>query len=167
MAEELRPAPAWARQGGHTDLAAAVPAATAGSAIDRILVAERIARYGWCYDERDRAGLGGCFTEDGVWEGQIMGNEPVGPFRGRAAVVEFLTDFWAEQDDQRRHVFTNVVVDSIDGDHATAQAYLQLLASSEARTHTETAGPYRFEIARGEDDVWRLARLQAGFDAPF
>jgi ketosteroid isomerase-like protein len=167
MADELRPAPAWARQAGHTDLAAAVGSGSAGRAVDRLLVAERIARYGWCYDERDLAGLGECFTEDGVWEGLIMGTEPVGPFRGREAIVGFLTGFWEEQDDQRRHVFTNVVVDRLDGDRATAQAYLQLLASREAKTHTETAGPYRFEIARGSDDVWRLARLAAGFDAPF
>jgi hypothetical protein len=167
MADELRPAPAWARLGGHTDLAAAVPAGSAGSAVDRILIAERIARYGWCYDERDRAGLGECFTEDGVWEGLIMGTDRVGPFPGREAIVEFLTGFWDEQDDQRRHVFTNVVVDTLDGDRATAQAYLQLLSSREAATHTETAGPYWFEIARGSDDVWRLARLAAGFDAPF
>ena len=30
-------------------------------------IAERIARYGWSYDERDRDGLADCFTSDGVW----------------------------------------------------------------------------------------------------
>ena len=167
MTEDLKPAPAWARDGGHTDLAAAVSPAAAGDPVDRSLIAERIARYGWCYDERDRAGLGECFTEDGVWEGDIMGTEKVGPFRGRAAIITFLTGFWDEQADQRRHVFTNVVVDRLADDTATAQAYLQLLASSDARTHTETAGPYRFELVRGRDEIWRLTRLAAGFDAPF
>jgi hypothetical protein len=167
MADQLRPAPAWARDTGHTNLAAAVSAADPGSAVDRLLIAERIARYGWSYDERDRDGLGECFTADGVWEGQIMGTQAVGPFTGRAAIVEFLTGFWDEQADQRRHVFTNVVVDRLDGDHASAQAYLQLLASADARTGTETAGPYRFDVVRDSDGVWRLARLAAGFDSPF
>ena len=136
MTDELRPAPAWARDTGHTDLAPALSvaeAAAAGSAMDRILIAERIARYGWTYDERDRDGLGECFTEDGVWVGQIMGTQDVGPFTGRPAIVEFLTGFWDEQADQRRHVFTNVVVDSLDGERASAQAYLMLLSASEAR----------------------------------
>lgn len=167
MADGLKPAPAWARESGHTNLAAATGAAEAGEAIDHRLVAERIARYGWCYDERDVAALAECFTADGVWQGRIMGSEEVGPFAGRAAIVEFLTGFWDEQPDQRRHVFTNVVVDSLAGDRATAQAYLILLASSEERTAVVTAGPYRFEAARDDDGIWRLTLLSAGFDVPF
>jgi hypothetical protein len=168
MAEsKLRPAPAWAREGGHTKLAPAVSAEAAGSAVDRLLVAERIARYGWCYDERDREGLEETFAEDGIWEGRIMGTEQVGPFEGRAAIVDFLTGFWNEQTDQRRHVFTNVVVDALEADRASAHAYLQLLASADASTGTETAGPYRFEAVRGGDGIWRLLLLAAGFDAPF
>jgi SnoaL-like domain len=167
MAEALRPEPAWARESGHTNLAPALVAAAAGDAVDRALVAERIARYGWSYDERDPAALGECFTAAGVWQGRIMGTTEVGPFRGRDAIVEFLSGFWDEQADQRRHVFTNVVVDSIDGDRATAQAYLILLASADERTSVETAGPYRFEAARDEDGIWRLTLLAAGFDVPF
>lgn len=167
MADVLKPAPAWARQSGHTDLAAAVAPAEAGDPADRRLVAERIARYGWTYDERDATGLGECFTQDGVWQGRIMGSQEIGPFAGRPAIVEFLTGFWDEQADQRRHVFTNVVVDTLGGDRATAQAYLVLLASSDERTAIETAGPYRFEAARDDDGIWRLTLLSAGFDVPF
>lgn len=167
MADSLRPEPAWARAGGHTDLAAALAAEAAGDPVDCRLIAERIARYGWAYDERDPDALGGCFTVDGVWKGEIMGSRQVGPFEGRAAIVEFLSGFWKDQADQRRHVFTNVVVDSIAGDRAGAHAYLILLASADERTTVETAGPYRFEAARGEDGIWRLTLLAAGFDVPF
>jgi hypothetical protein len=166
--ESLRPAPGWARSMGRSAVKPLVSAQQAGAAIDRELIAERVARYGWAYDERDREGLGDCFTEDGVWEGQIMGIEPVGPFDGRAAIVEFLTGFWDEQSDQRRHVFTNVVLDDVGQDTATAHAYLILLGSSEASMTALTAGPYRFELLRDPaDGVWRLKRLAAGFDAPY
>jgi hypothetical protein len=153
---------------GHSAVKPLVPAQRAGDAIDRELIAERVARYGWAYDERDREGLGDCFTEDGVWEGQIMGIEPVGPFAGRAAIVDFLAGFWDEQSDQRRHVFTNVVLDDVGREQATAHAYLILLGSSEASMSALTAGPYRFELVREPGDgVWRLQRLAAGFDAPY
>jgi SnoaL-like domain len=166
--ETLRPAPGWARSMRHSAVQPLVSAQRAGDAVDRELIAERVARYGWAYDERDREGLGDCFTEDGVWEGQIMGLEPVGPFEGRAAIVEFLTSFWDEQSDQRRHVFTNVVLDDVGRDEATAHAYLILLGSSEASMNALTAGPYRFELVRESGDgVWRLKRLVAGFDAPY
>lgn len=167
-AEPLRPAPAWASAAGVVAMRPAVGAASAGAASDRLLIAERIARYGWAFDERDRADVADCFTADGVWEGQVMGIEPIGPFAGRAAVVEFLTSFWDEQDDQRRHVFANVVVDELLADTATAHAYVILLRSSEASMTPLTAGPFRLELARdGDDGVWRIARLVAGFDTSF
>jgi hypothetical protein len=167
-AEPLRPAPVWASDAGLVAMRPAVDSASAGSASDRLLIAERIARYGWAFDERDRAGVADCFTEDGVWEGQVMGIEPIGPFAGRAAVVEFLTSFWDEQDDQRRHVFANVVVDELLADSATAHAYVILLKSSEASMTPLTSGPFRFELVRDADDgVWRIARLLAGFDTTF
>jgi SnoaL-like domain len=166
--ESLKPAPGWASSMKHANVRPLVADTQAGPAIDRLLVAERVARYGWAYDERDRAGLGDCFTEDGVWEGQIMGTDPVGPFEGRAAIVEFLTGFWDEQADQRRHVFTNVVVDEVGADTATAHAYLILLGSSDASMTPLTAGPYRVTLARDPGDgVWRITRMAAGFDAPY
>ena len=131
------------------------------------MIAERIARYGWGYDERDAALLSDCFTADGVWEGSIMGGDAVGPFTGRDTVVAFLAEFWAIQTDQRRHVFTNVVVESITADTAMAHAYLILTASADATMAVVTNGPYRFELSRESDGVWRMAKLSAGFDAPF
>jgi ketosteroid isomerase-like protein len=135
-------------------------------AADRVMIAERVHRYGWGYDERDRGLLADCFTADGVWEGSVMGAEQVGPFEGRDAVVAFLTEFWTVQTDQRRHIFTNVVVDDLTGDAAVAHAYLLLTASSDATMTPVTNGPYRL-IMRKEQGIWRIARLVAGFDAPF
>jgi ketosteroid isomerase-like protein len=135
-------------------------------ALDRILVAERIYRYGWAYDEKDPGLLADCFTEDGVWEGSIMGQVDVGPFEGRAAIAEWLGAFWDEQDDQRRHIFTNVIVQDLTADTAVAHAYLLLTGASDASMATITNGPYRFELVK-EEDSWRLKRLVAGFDAPF
>jgi hypothetical protein len=159
------PEPGWAAKAGRVGVK---PLVTAGSAeaADRVMIAERIHRYGWGYDERDRALLADCFTGDGVWEGSIMGGDAVGPFEGRDAVITFLTDFWAQQTDQRRHIFTNVVVDDLDGSTAVAHAYLLLTATSNGTMTPVTNGPYRFQL-RKDDDVWRIMRLVAGFDAPF
>lgn len=161
---DLRPVPGWARSHGHVRLR---PPVAAEPASDRLLVGERIARYGWAYDERDRAALAECFTADGVWEGLVMGGDRVGPVEGRDAIADFLAGFWAQQTDQRRHVFTNVVVDALSADRADAHAYLVLTAAHGGAMAPVTTGPYRFELAREPDGVWRIARLAAGFDAPF
>ncbi len=163
--KQLRPEPGWGRSARHSRVGPLAHSAP-GRALDRLEIAERIYRYGWAYDERDRQLLGDCFTEDAVWEGNIMGQNPVGPFEGREQIVEWLTDFWNEQDDQRRHIFTNVIVNALTEDTSTAHAYLLLTAASEAKMTPVTAGPYRLELVR-QNDSWRLARLVGGFDAPF
>ena len=160
------PVPGWARSCGHVRLQPPL-AAEPGPATDRILVAERVARYGWAYDERDRDALAGCFMPDGVWEGRIMGRDEVGPVTGREAIAGFLAGFWQAQSDQRRHLFTNLVVDELAPPRATAHAYLQLTAARGGVMTPVTTGPYRFELVRDTDGVWRIARLAAGFDAPF
>jgi hypothetical protein len=164
--DALRPAPGWARTCGHVRLQPPV-AVEAGPAADRLLVAERIARYGWSYDERDRVGLAECFTPDGVWEGRIMGRDQVGPIPGREAIADFLAEFWRVQSDQRRHLFTNLVVHDLTPARAAAHAYLLLTAAVDGAMTPVTTGPYRFELARDADGVWRITHLVAGFDAPF
>jgi uncharacterized protein (TIGR02246 family) len=164
---DLRPTPGWARSCGHVRLQPPRATDRPDPAIDRLLVAERIARYGWSYDERDREALAECFTPDGVWEGLIMGRDPVGPAEGREAIADFLVAFWEQQGDQRRHVFTNLVVDELAPAHATVHAYIVLTAASGGVMTPVSTGPYRFELAREADGVWRIARLSAGFDAPF
>jgi len=164
---DLRPAPAWARACGHVRLHPAGATGRHDPAADRLVVAERIARYGWAYDERDRDALAECFTRDGVWEGLLMGRDPVGPVQGPEAIADFLAGFWPDQADQRRHAFTNVVVDELTERDAQAHAYLLLTAAADGAVNLVTAGPYRFELEREPDGAWRILRLAAGFDAPF
>ena len=161
-----RPEPGWARSIGHSRVQPQPADDDPQRAADRVMIAERVHRYGWGYDERDRELLAECFTEDGVWEGSLMGGDRVGPFEGRDTLVSFLTDFWAVQTDQRRHIFTNVVVDLITETDAVAHAYLLLTASSDGVMAPVTNGPYRL-VMRKEAGTWRIARLVAGFDAPF
>jgi hypothetical protein len=160
------PQPGWAAQSGHVRMGPATADDEAARVADRLSIAERVHRYGWGYDERDRALLGDCFTTDGIWEASIMGVDQIGPYEGRDAVVAFLTEFWRVQTDQRRHIFTNIVLTEVTEATAVAHAYLLLTASSAGTMTPVTNGPYRLEM-RKENGVWRIARLTAGFDAPF
>jgi SnoaL-like domain len=160
------PQPGWAATTGHAVVAPQQADREPARAADRLMIAERISRYGWGYDERDIEMLADCFTANGVWEGSMFGTDRVGPHVGREAVVQFLTDFWSVQTDQRRHIFTNIVVDELTTDSAVAHAYLLLTASAGGTMTPVTNGPYRLTL-RNEDGVWRIEHLLAGFDAPF
>lgn len=164
--EEQQPVPGWSRTLGLSTVGPG-PVSSGDPAIDRILIMDRIFRYGWSFDERNIDGLGECFTEDGIWEGWVMGTDHVGPFNGRTAIQEFMGEFWPNQRDQRRHVFTNVIVDNCTGTTAQAHAYLLLMSSMDAATSAVTVGPYRFDLVKDEGGVWRLSRLRGGWDSPF
>lgn len=158
------PVPGWASAAGHVTLPAARPG---DRALDRMLIAERIARYGWAFDERDRAALADCFAAGGVWQGLVMGRDRVGPFTGPDVIADWLAGFWDTQYDQRRHVFTNVVIEDSGQGQASAHAYLVLFSSYEATTNAISVGPYRFHLRLTDDGLWRITKLEAGFDAPF
>lgn len=158
--------PGWATTAGHMRVKPLEGDGDPQRAADRVMIAETIHRYGWAYDERDHELIGDTFTEDAVWEGNVMGAEPVGPFEGREAIVAFLAEFWAVQRDQRRHIFTNVIVDDLTGTSAVAHAYLLLTSASDGAMAPVTNGPYRL-VMRKEGAIWRMAHLIGAFDAPW
>ncbi|MBJ6135268.1 nuclear transport factor 2 family protein [Ochrobactrum sp. Q0168] len=163
---ELHPVPTWASESGVCKLKESMADANSGTTLDRVLIAERIGRYGWGFDERSENLVGECFTDDGVWAGSVMGETSIGPFVGRSTIVKWMSDFWVTLADQRRHSFTNIAIDDLTDTAATAYAYLTLLRSYEKKLEFVTAGPYRF-VMRKEERIWRIARLDAGFDIPF
>jgi hypothetical protein len=158
--------PAWAHRAGILDLGPAIPSAHRCDASDRAAVCERIARYCWAYDERRIDRLAECFAADAVWEGSVLGQVAIGPFEGRGAIVEWLSQFWPHQHDQRRHMLLNTIVEEQSGDRATTQSYLLLMASTGEAVSMESMGFYRTHY-RLEDRAWRITRLTAGFDKPF
>jgi hypothetical protein len=138
-------------------------------AVDAVLlpqVQQVVNRYSWTFDDRREDALRELFTEDAVWEASVMAETTVGPFVGRDAIMAWLTRFWRYQRDQRRHVFTNFVVDEFDGTDLIAYCYLQLFGSRKAASGFEVAGFARFVLTR-VGSRWSIKRFSAGFDAPF
>jgi hypothetical protein len=162
-----RPEPGWSRKLGLSVVGDAPSGKGADPGHDRVLIMDRVFRYAWGFDERNVELLGQCFTADGVWEGSVMGTEAVGPFTGREAITGFLGEFWPNQVDQRRHVFTNVIIDDYTGTSAQVHAYLLLMSSMEAQTTPVTVGPYRLDLVKETNGVWRISHLRGGWDSPF
>ena len=160
------PMPAWAHAAGILNLGAPVHLTGECDVMDRVLFCERIARYCWAYDERRIDRLGECFTDDAIWEGNVLGKVPIGPFQGREKILNWLSEFWPHQKDQRRHMLLNTIVEKQAGDTAISLSYLLLLSSTGDALTIESMGFYRTAY-RKENDHWYISRLTAGFDKPF
>lgn len=163
------PVPGW----GHAHDMAAIGARafmfeSAESARQHANVIQAVNRYGWAYDERQLDALAGSFTEDAVWEGNVAGTYVIDPLNGRDAITAWLRDYMEQQVDQRRHIVLNHVVVRQTTSEAEVLTYLLLTSALDGEVRVVTTGFYRFELRRDQTtDEWQIARLVAGFDAPF
>jgi hypothetical protein len=157
--------PAWGHVIGELSLG---PVADVGAAaehlVDRLLVVETLARYGWAYDERRYEVLESVFTEDAVFAGSIAGE---GAFRheGRKTVVDWLAGIWPQQLDQRRHLYTNPVIEHLTDRECTLCVSFGLFASSDT-SRLVTTGWKRVQL-RKQDGKWLISEIYDGLDRPF
>jgi hypothetical protein len=133
---------------------------------DRILIAERMHRYGWAFDERQEEALSECFTESATWQANIMGTSTIGPFNGKSEIINFMKGFWPNQLDQRRHNITNVIVESQSEKAASVMAYLVLMSASAQGLKPVTTGFYKVEMVKS-DGTWKIQTLLVGFDLSY
>lgn len=114
--------------------------------------------YAAANDDRDIAAIDACFTSDGSFGLQVAGHDPVGPFDPSTSPTR--SDFFAadlgSQDDQRRHVVTNMRFVEVAPDRVTTLSYFTLQVTAAGATRTLTTGVYRdtFERVGGE---WLIA----------
>jgi hypothetical protein len=114
-------------------------------------------------DAREFDGLNRVFAENASFGVTIAGvAEPVGPFEGRAAVVDFISTTTREQTDQRRHVITNVRPEGDDG----ATATLTLLVAENGTLTLQSCGVYRVRLA-DEGGSLRFSEMNLALDVPF
>ncbi len=118
------------------------------------------------YDEREVQRMVDCFTEDASMEIDIAGVETKGPFVGRDAVIQDMTDHHELEKYQTRHVVTNAVVEPRGEDEAAVTSYLTLFVIEGHETRLQATGVYRDRFVR-QDGAWRIARRDLYLDAHY
>lgn len=161
---KLEPVPGWGHGSGVLKLTTSEQRHFTFD--DRSALLETLHRYCWGFDERQLELLTDVFSEDAQWEALVMGETQVGPFVGRQAVLDWLSNFWKYQKDQRRHMIMNFIVEELNDSSATAACYLLLGGSTRAQSHVEIMGFYRLQYTKVAGN-WQISRLFGGFDAPF
>lgn len=133
---------------------------------DRDALAELFGAYAAANDLRDVGLVGDCFTADGAFTLHIAGADTIGPLEPRDALLEFFGQAFGAQDDQRRHVITNLRLVEDGEDAARAEAYLSLIVTDAGVTALKSAGRYRADLVR-DGGAWRFRSLTLDLDSPF
>jgi hypothetical protein len=158
-------APAWAHAAGFISLKepGAVPT-TLQELADRDLARESALRYSYAYDERRLDVLHSLLSPDAKFSISISG-ATVETQEGRETVIAWLSDLMDSQDDQRRHVVSNVIIEDISADRAVVVTYLAVFSVRET-AQLATTGFYRFDLEK-HGSVWRISHIFDGLDRPF
>jgi uncharacterized protein (TIGR02246 family) len=124
-------------------------------------------RYSIAYDDNDMAEMADTFTDDAVLTMRIADGDLIGPFEGKEAVMKLMTDSLAGQDDQRRHVTTNMVVRKETDDSAVVSSYLTLIQVKDGAAKVLSTARYDDELRREGDGAWRFTKRHIQLDLPY
>ncbi|MFD2418128.1 nuclear transport factor 2 family protein [Amycolatopsis pigmentata] len=130
---------------------------------DRFAVQQTLARYAFALDHADLVALESLLTDDATFTVTVAGEAGLGPFDGRAAILDLVRESTQAQTDQRRHNLVNMVFRSADGDTAVVWAYLMLTSNAGGRSSVVTTGFSTFTLRR-TGDGWRIAKILVGMD---
>jgi uncharacterized protein (TIGR02246 family) len=119
---------------------------------DRAAIHDLFTRYCCALDNGEVETVVGCFTDDAVLKSPVIdieGHDDIRAFAGRFAAQRAAgTRF--------RHLVTNIAT-TIDGDRATATAYLLVLISKDGSHRTLPPGRYACELVK-HGGAWRFSR---------
>lgn len=125
----------------------------AGSAIeDRAAIHDLFTRYCCALDNGEVETVVGCFTADAILK------SPVIDIAGHEEIRAFAQRFAAQRaaGTQFRHMVSNIAA-TIEGERASATAYLLVLISAGGCHRTLPPGRYECDLVK-QDGRWRFAR---------
>jgi 3-phenylpropionate/cinnamic acid dioxygenase small subunit len=105
------------------------------------------------------------FSTDGRFSLHIKGTEAIPPIDGKQAIGDFIESTTRGQDDQRRHVITNVRI-AEEGAKQIAYATLSLFVTTDTSLSVQCTGSYRSEIVE-ENGETRFGHMHLDLDGQF
>lgn len=158
-----KPRQGWAHKDGIMSLKSNGPKVDAESAINRLLIHEAFARWGIAHDEAQLEVIRSLFTEDAELVVLLGSKEPIDSAKGSNAIVDTVANSLRQQQDQRRHVITNVVIDRLTEHEASAIAYGIVTIANDGLSLGASV-IYYADLCRETDGVWRFSRFVIGMD---
>jgi 3-phenylpropionate/cinnamic acid dioxygenase small subunit len=132
----------------------------------KLKIQELLSRAAYYFDERRLADLANCFSVDATMLVNIAGVGDVGPFDGREAIMQLMSQTLDSQTDVRRHVISNFFFEAEEKKAATVVSSLVVFSVENGEIKAIISGIYRDEVIR-KGGVWRIRDRRLDLDLPF
>ncbi len=125
-----------------------------------------LGKAGWAYDQGHLDYLESILTEDAVFTLSIDGQGQVGNFEGRDTIMGLYRGASESQEDQRRHVVSNIFFEDETDSSVTAVSYLTLISISDGALNVISSGVYtdKVELVDGQ---WLIRNRDLALDLPY
>lgn len=133
---------------------------------ERLAILDLVSRAAWGYDEARLEVVTKCFAADAVMTVAVAGVETPTRVEGRDAIVGLIRSAIASQNDQRRHLVSNVFFESDGAAEPIVVSTLALVVVANGAARVLSCGTYRDVMVR-EDDTWRIRRRDLALDLPY
>jgi 3-phenylpropionate/cinnamic acid dioxygenase small subunit len=133
---------------------------------DKLAIHELLSRAAHGLDEHDLDCIEKCFAPEASMIVRIAGQDDVGPFEGREAIMKLMADSIAVQTDRRRHIVSNLFFEEEGDTAATVISNLTLFATENGENRLITTGAYRDKVIKVGDD-WLITDRDLSLDLPF
>ncbi|WP_313803798.1 nuclear transport factor 2 family protein [Sphingobium sp.] len=155
------PRQGWAHKDGAVAMRAPSKVAALANPMDYLLIHEAFARYGMAHDELRFDILSELFTDEAVLEVAKGNGKPFQTVKSGKAIVANFANVLSQQQDQRRHCFSNILIEELTADRALAIAYGLVSVAADGLILGATV-IYRVELRKAGH--WRFSRLFIGMD---
>ena len=133
---------------------------------DHVAIFQLFSDYGWPMDSREFSVLEGVFTDDAEFTVSIAGGDTYGPYVGRKTILDFVSATVGAQNDQRRHVITNIRIGPESESDAKATATLTLIVVADGVLTVKASGLYETQVVH-DRNAWRFSKMNLTLDVPF
>lgn len=160
-----KPRQGWAHEDGRIAMRANGAADVLDDPMAYLQIHEAFARYGMAHDEVQIRVLDSMFTDDALLEVADGSGTPFQTVRGRTAIIANFANVLSQQRDQRRHCFSNILIESLTATEAQALAYALVSVAADGLILGATvfySASLRREGAKGP---WRFSKMFIGMDA--
>jgi hypothetical protein len=124
---------------------------------DKVIIQELIAKHNIDLDNKNIDDWTNSWTDDGVW------NTPFGEAKGKTDLKNMITQVTNEFASGKRHLSTNIIIESVPNNKASAQSYL-IVTEAKRTPEVVASGTYSDTLMKDANGKWKFVQRKLDID---